>query len=94
MQEQQLHQVTSNKKILVKLPIEKKIQFHSKCKELGMSPSQFVVYLLNEYEGDHLSVIQNFRYNLIKRIRKGINKNYLYELTRLRDHLNIIIEKY
>ena len=94
MQEHRLHQVASNKKILVTLPIEKKIQFYNRCEELGMSPSQFVVHLLNQYDGDHLSIIQNFRYNLNRRIKKGINRQYLYELRRLRDDINILIEKY
>lgn len=94
MKEARLLQVVNNKRIALNLPIEKKIQFYKRIKELDMSPSQFVVYLLNEYDGNHLSVISKFRYNLIKRIKKGINKQYLFELKTLRDQLNIIIEKY
>lgn len=94
MQEQQLYQVANDKRIVVKLPIDKKIQFYQRAEELGMSPSQFVIHLLEEYDGDHLSVISNFRYNLIKRIKKGINRQYLFELKALRDHINVIIEKY
>ena len=94
MQEHKLRQMANDKRIVIKLPIDKKVQFYKRAEELNMSPSQFIIHLLNEYDGDHLSVISNFRYNLNKRIRKGINDKYLYELTRLRDNLNVIIEKY
>lgn len=89
----QIESLTKDKRIVIKLPIHKKLQFIQRRDELQMSSSQFIIYLMNEYDGDHLSVIQNFRYNLIRRIKKGIDRNYLYELTKLRDHLNTIIDK-
>lgn len=80
-------------RLVVRLPIHRKIQFNNRRDELGMSPSQFIIHLLSEYDGDDLAVIRNFRYNLNKRVKKGINRNYLYELTRLRNQLNIIIDR-
>ena len=80
-------------RLVVRLPICKKIQFNNRKDELGMSPSQFIIHLLNEYDGNDLAVIKNFRYNLNKRVKKGIDRKYLYELTRLRNQLNIIIDR-
>jgi len=90
---QHLDKLINDERIVIKLPIIKKIQFIKRRNELDLSSSQFIVHLLNEYDGDNLSVIKNFRYNLCKRVKKGIDRNYLYELTKLRDQLNIIIER-
>lgn len=88
-----LAKLANDKRIVVKLPIEKKIMFNTRKDELGMSASQFLIYLLNEYDGNNLSVIKNFRRNLNRRIKKGIDRNYMYELKELRNQLNIIIDR-
>lgn len=94
LKQHQAHLIANDKRIVIKLPIQKKIQFIKERDSRQMSSSEFVIYLLKEYQGDHLSVIKNFRYNLNKRIKKGIDKHYLFELRRLRDQLNLIIDKY
>lgn len=80
-------------RVVIKLPIDKKVDFLNKRDRLGMSSSQFLMYLLEEYEGNNLAVIKNFRYNLSKRIKKGINRQYINELTKLRDQLNITLNR-
>lgn len=90
---QHQEKLINDERIIIRLPIIRKIEFNKKRDDLGMNSSQFIIHLLDQFEGNNLSVIKNFRYNLNKRIKKGIDRNYLYELTKLRDQLNILIER-
>lgn len=79
--------------VQIKLSGEAKIKLDKRLQELNMSPSQYFLYLVEEYEGDHLTSLHNFRYNLKRRVKKGINFMYIQELIKLRDYLNLLIEK-
>ncbi len=81
------------KPITINLPTNQVINFESRCKKLGMTHSQFVIYLMEEYDGDNLTCIINFRYNLERRLKKGINKLYINQLQKLQKQLNLILEK-
>lgn len=67
--------------------------FKALSKKLDANNSSTLAYLLEAYEGNNLKYIKNFRYNLVKRVRLGINKMYLDELIKLRDYLDSLINK-
>jgi hypothetical protein len=79
--------------VQIKLSSEATVNLNKKLKELDMNPSQYFMYLIEEHEGDHLTSLHNFRYNLKRRVKKGINFMYLQELIKLRDYLNILINR-
>jgi hypothetical protein len=76
--------------IKLKLPIEQVLKFQKRCNELGMTSSQYVIFLM---EGYNINNIINFRYNLNKRIKKGINRIYINQLIKLRAQLETILNK-
>jgi predicted DNA-binding protein len=79
--------------IKIKLPIEQSIKLYSQASKLGMTKSQYIIYLMEEYDGDSINTIINFRYNLNRRIKKGINRIYINQLIKLQTQLNILLEK-
>lgn len=72
-------------RIVIKIPIEQKIKFIKGMKKFNMTQSQFLIYLLEEYEGANLKVLKNFRIRLKERIKKGINYLYLRELVSIKN---------
>lgn len=75
------------------LPIIQQIKLEKRCKELGMSTSEYFIYLMEEYDGDHINTIINFRYNLSKRVKKGINQLYIKQLIKLQKQLDLILNR-
>lgn len=91
--ESQLTRLLSKKYIEIKLSPHQKLELYKRLEELDMSPSEYFIYLSEEYEGNHLASLKHFRYNLKRRVKKGINLIYIEELIKLRDYLNLLIKK-
>jgi hypothetical protein len=89
----QLTPLLSKSNIKITLPIDQIIKAEEKCKELGMSFNEYIIYLIEEIDGDDIKSIINFRYNLRKRIKKGINRLYINQLIKLQTQLNLLLEK-
>jgi hypothetical protein len=83
----------SKQTIKITLPLEKQIKLEIRCKELGMSRSEYIIYLMDEVDGDDIKTIINFRYNLRNRIKKGINRLYINQLIKLQKQLNLLLDK-
>lgn len=91
--ESQLTPLLSKETISIRLSPNSKMKLEKRLKELNMNPSQYFLYLIEEYEGDNLTSLQNFRYNLKRRVKKGINFMYIQELIKLRDYINILLDR-
>jgi hypothetical protein len=89
----QLTPQLSKEEIKIKLPLEKLLKIQTRCNELGMNTNEYIIYLIEEVDGDNIKSIINFRYNLNKRIKKGINKLYINELIKLQKQLNLLLDK-
>ena len=81
-------------RVVVRLPICRRIDYLNGMEKEQMNQSEFLIHLLENYYGDNLSVLRNFRYNLRKRVKKGINQLYINELIKLRDYINTILNNY
>jgi hypothetical protein len=79
--------------IKLKLPIEQVLKFQKRCDELGMTSSQYVIFLMEGYDGNNINNIINFRESLNKRIKKGINRLYINQLIRLQTQIDTILNK-
>lgn len=91
--QQDYHSPLPSSKLNIQLTLLQKIKLENNAKELGMNNSQYISYLLENYEGDNINIIKRFRYNLIRRVKKGINIMYINELKKLNTYLNILLER-
>jgi hypothetical protein len=89
-QEQVIHQ--GYHKVVLSLSPLQKVSFDKICEELDMNGSQLFEYLIQRHYTFDLSTIRMFRYNLVKRVKKGINNQYIKEFIKLNNYLNTFLE--
>lgn len=85
--------ITKDGRLRITLATGYKIKYIEGMNRTGLNQSEFLAYLLDNYEGDKLEVLQNYRYNLARRIKKGINIFYVNELKKLKDLIDPILSR-
>lgn len=85
--------VTKDGRVVVRLPIGYKLKYIDGMKDKKLNQSEYLMYLLDNYEGDNLEVLKQFRHNLAKRIKKGINFLYINELKKIKDLIDPVLER-
>lgn len=76
-------------RLQARLPLERKIDFINLAEELGMKHSELIVYLINNSLLLEVDNLKFFRKTLRKRVRAGINTEFLQELLKLKNDINI-----
>lgn len=89
----QLIPLLSKNDIKVNLTLDQIVKAQERCNELGLTFNQYIIFLIEEIDGDDIKSIINFRYNLRRRIKKGINRIYINQLIKLQTQLNLLLEK-
>ena len=79
----------TNNKISVVFSIGNKIRFLKAMEEYNYTATELVLHLLNNYYGDNLETLKRFRYNLENRAKKGINYQYVAELKKLKQVIDL-----
>lgn len=82
----------TNNRLTVKLPIGAKVRFIEAMSETGLSADALVIFLLDSYYGDKLETLKLFRYNLAKRVKKGLDYRYIEELQKLRELIDLSLK--
>jgi len=85
--------VTKDGRVVVRLPIGYKAKYIDGMNRTGLNQSEFLMYLLENYEGDKLEVLQNYRYKIASRIKKGINILYINELKKIKDMIDPVLSR-
>lgn len=75
----------TNNKISVVFSAGTKVKFIKGMNRLGLTATEFVLYLLDHYEGDSIKVLQNYRYVISRRIKKGIDYRVVDELKKIKE---------
>ena len=79
-------------RLTIRFSIHSKVKFIQGMNELGMTANQFIMFLIDSYYGDSLKVLRNHRYAIKKRLKKGVDRNYLKELQKTQKMLNTILK--
>ena len=82
----------TNNKLSIKLPIGAKLRFIEAMDKEGLGASALVIFLLDSYYGDKLETLKLFRYNLAKRVKKGLDYRYIEELQKLRELIDLSLK--
>lgn len=85
--------VTNDGRVVIRLPVGHKIKYIEGMNRTGLNQSEFLIYLLENYEGDRLAVLQNYRSKINSRIKKGINILYINELRKIKDLIDPILQR-
>lgn len=85
--------ITKDGRVTLRLATGYKVKYIEGMNRTGLNQSEFLAYLLDNYEGDKLEVLQNYRHNIASRIQKGINIFYVNELRKIKDLIDPILSR-
>lgn len=76
-------------RLQVKIPLKKKIEFINMAKNQGLKDSELIVMLINNSLFGEIENIKFFRKQIKDRISKGVGLEYIQELKKLQNDLEI-----
>jgi len=91
--ESQLIHLLSKEPLILELPPLIKLKIEQRSTELNLTPANYIIFLIENYDGNTLEVLTSFRYNLIQKVKKGINIIHIRELIKLKEYLEVILAK-
>ena len=76
-------------RLQVKIPLGSKIEFLRLCKELDLKESELIVLLINNGLLLEVETLTFFRKSLKQRIKKGVGRQFIQELLKLKNDIDI-----
>jgi hypothetical protein len=79
----------TNHKLIINVPIGAKLRVLKLMeKENLRTANEVFLYLLEAYEGNSLDILRRYRNSIQSRIKKGVNRRYIEELSLLKKLLD------